>query len=368
MLKNLSLSQYLKQDLLLFDTACVHVNMAPTTKSAKSKFEHQVKQKRICEREKQLREAVQYCITNNCRGSAAISAGVCPKIKSRITIDKRLDGVLPIGKEKEYCQVLTNAEEDLLVQFVKHKCQALQPTKRRELNQIIIKMLKLRAATNKKMKGGRKYIPLSDSAKSALSRGHVGRAFCVRFDMKHADITQRHPSPVSLKRVLACTKEMAMSHLDNLAEELIAAGIFTNAVQLEPGVWEGNIDTSRIYNHDETPQFVRYGQGGAAPELVYCEKGKECKQYVAENRECVTVHPFVSLDGSLVLCHVIFKGEAINSNMVTSNAVEKIDNLFISTTESGSQDGRSCYEVHKFFNSNVADDSKKPLVMLTDGH
>ena len=67
-----------------------------------------------------------------------------------------------------------------------------------------------------------------------------------------------------------------MEHLVLHAEELITAGIFTNAVQFESVVWKGDIDTSRIYNHDETPQFVRYGHGGVAPELVYCEMGKEC--------------------------------------------------------------------------------------------
>lgn len=91
------------------------VNMAPTKKPARSKFEHQVKQKRIYERQKHLRVAVQYCRRNNFRGSAAISAGVCPDIKDSRTINKRLDGVLLIGKEKEYCHVLTDAEEDLLV-------------------------------------------------------------------------------------------------------------------------------------------------------------------------------------------------------------------------------------------------------------
>ena len=147
---------------------------------------------------------------------------------------------------------------------------------------------------------------------------------------------------------------MAISHLDDLAAELILTGIFTNATQIETGVREGSIDTSRIYNHDETPQFVRYGDDGAAPGLVHCENGKECKQYISENRECVTIHPFVSLDGSLVLFHIIFMAESINSNMVTYNAVEKIENLYISTTENGSQDGRSLYEIYKYFNIKVA--------------
>ena len=106
----------------------------------------------------------------------------------------------------------------------------------------------------------------------------------------------------------------------------------------DPGVWEGKIDTSRIYNHDET-----------------------------ENRACVTIHPFVSPDGCITICHFILKGESITSNMITTNAVENIENLLKSTTESGSQDGRSCYEVYKFFN-HVIDDNKKTVVVLTDGH
>ena len=47
-------------------------------------------------------------------------------------------------------------------------------------------------------------------------------------------------------------------YLDDLAAELQSAGIFTNAKQLAPGAWEGDIDTTRIFNHDETPQFVNY--------------------------------------------------------------------------------------------------------------
>ena len=52
----------------------------------------------------------------------------------------------------------------------------------------------LRDATNKKMKDGRKYIPLSPATKTAVSRGCscTGSFFCMRFDEKHADITLIH--------------------------------------------------------------------------------------------------------------------------------------------------------------------------------
>ena len=42
-----------------------------------------------------------------------------------------------------------------------------------------------------------------------------------------------------------CTHAMTCKHLDDLAEELIILGIFSNAAQENHGVWTGNLDTSR---------------------------------------------------------------------------------------------------------------------------
>ena len=39
---------------------------------------------------------------------------------------------------------------------------------------------------------------------------------------------------------------MACNHLNDLAEELQAAGIMKNAEMIEDGVWQGDIDTSRF--------------------------------------------------------------------------------------------------------------------------
>ena len=61
------------------------------------------------------------------------------------------------------------------------------------------------------------------------------------------------------QKVFACTEAMVRQYLDDLAGELIWTGIFTNAKQIEPGVWTGRIDTSRMFNHDEMPQFIDYG-------------------------------------------------------------------------------------------------------------
>ena len=67
---------------------------------------------------------------------------------------------------------------------------------------------------------------------------------------------------------------MAKDYLDDLAKELIDIGIMTAATQKASGVWSGTIDPERIYNRDETPQFVNYGVNGRADGLVYCGKGE----------------------------------------------------------------------------------------------
>ena len=46
---------------------------------------------------------------------------------------------------------------------------------------------------------------------------------------------------------------MRCSHLNKLAEELLKTNIFIDVIKLETGVWQEDIDTTRVYNHDETP-------------------------------------------------------------------------------------------------------------------
>ena len=71
---------------------------------------------------------------------------------------------------------------------------------------------------------------------------------------------------------------MAVNHLDGLAEELIFCNIFANTKKLDNGVWTGEIDTTQVFNHDETPQFVNYAVDGSASGLVYAGKGDSCKK------------------------------------------------------------------------------------------
>ena len=68
--------------------------------------------------------------------------------------------------------------------------------------------------------------------------------------------------------------------------------------KITDSIWEGEIDTNRIFNHDETPQFLNYGVDGTSLGLVYAGKGETCKKMIRENRESVTINPFVSLSGN----------------------------------------------------------------------
>ena len=123
-------------------------------------------------------------------------------------------------------------------------------------------------------------------------------------------------------------KKWFCEHLDGVAEELIDCGIFTGAKKVEPGIWTGEIDTTRICNHDEMPQFIDYGvSSNASRALVYCGKGERCQKMKDENRECVTIQPYVNFAGEVIMGHVIFPGTCISSNMAPESTVEKIDNL-----------------------------------------
>ena len=58
-------------------------------------------------KERALIEAVEWCQLNGHRGWKAVNSGLFPGIKDPQTINKRLDGMIETGKEKDYCKILT---------------------------------------------------------------------------------------------------------------------------------------------------------------------------------------------------------------------------------------------------------------------
>ena len=278
-----------------------------------SKARNKIQREIINVKEEQLNNAVSWCRENNRRGWAAINSGLFPLIKDLRTINKRLDGEIRSGEEKNYCSILTNEEEISVVRFLKNKNCCFQGLNKLKTTKMILNILGLRQHYNQKYKGERGFVKLSKHAKDALARKKLGRAFWDRFDAKHPSLVKKRQGTISVKRAISCTHEMAANHLDDLAAELINAGIFTNAKKNGPGEWSGDIDTTRIFNHDETPQFVNYGVDGTPKGLVYAEKGGGCKKLIQENRECVSIDPFVSVSGEIALCHVIFNSKSYGS-------------------------------------------------------
>ena len=99
-----------------------------------------------------------------------------------------------------------------------------------------------------------------------------------------------------------------------MAEELIACGIMTNYEKIDEVVWEGLIDTTRLFNFDETPQFINYGVDGTQSGRVYASRGESCKKMVRENRESVTICPVVSLSGKYLFFIFFYKVPRQSSN------------------------------------------------------
>ena len=55
---------------------------------------------------------------------------------------------------------------------------------------------------------------------------------------------------------------MAIEYLDELAWLLIEVGITPELKRSATGVWEGSIDLTRIWAHNETPQFINFNASG----------------------------------------------------------------------------------------------------------
>ena len=105
--------------------------MAPRRFLADSKQKAKERKQTTDKRKQQLEHAINYCELNNCRRAKAINAGICPLIKSRATIDRRLDNPdnQNIGRRND-SSILTSEEEKSLVRFIKNKNRAGSSTKR----------------------------------------------------------------------------------------------------------------------------------------------------------------------------------------------------------------------------------------------
>lgn len=343
--------------------------MAPRfqfVKRHRSAADDVILERRTSEKRGQYTAAVRYCIDNNCKGYAALKTGQFGLIKDPRTINRRLEKTIVTGEEKGHLKILTSNEEECLVRYLVNRNRACRGLSRAETEKLILDMLKVKDHINKTSR--KDFVKLTDNAKKALIKNRIGRGFWRRFDIAHPDVKRKKPGNVSINRALSCTRDMAAIHLDELATELIEVGIFTNAERIDAGVWTGDIDTSRIIAHDETPQFINYGPDKRA-KLVYCGTGEECHKLTKENRECVTIQPFSTFSGEMILVQVIFAGKGVSSHMCPQVAVDSIKNLMISTTEYGVSTHESLLDAYKVIETQLTQANiQHPVVIISDGH
>ena len=109
-----------------------------------------------------------------------------------------------------------------------------------------------------------------------------------------------------------------------MAKELIDAGIFTNTKQVAPEVWTGKINTSRVFNNDETPQFINYGVDGTPNGLVYAGRGESCKRMINENRECVTINPWFLCQGLFAFAKLFLAQQASQITWLQKQSLRRL--------------------------------------------
>ena len=85
---------------------------------------------------------MKYCKENSCRGHVALKTGRFPPIKDRETFNRRMDGKIVNGREKSYCTILTNFEEQSIVNFVKNKNRCMLGLSKKELEKLILDVLR----------------------------------------------------------------------------------------------------------------------------------------------------------------------------------------------------------------------------------
>ena len=348
----------------------------PTQKKQKRhNSQHQEKEnrKKMDAKKKEIEEAVAYCRENNCKGYKAISDLNLQYCKDPRTINAHLERDYEAGKKR---QMLTEQEEKSLVRFLINKNRACQGLNENQIAGVVLNILRVRKENNRRLLHGGwdKKTPLSNAAKQALEKNYVGHSFFRRLRAAHPELKPKNRHKVSVKRGLRCTEDMAIEYLDELAKLLIEVGIAPDLKQKSPGIWEGKVDVSRIWAHDETPQFINFNASGQSKKKIYAGSGDDCAELAKENRESVTVQPFSNFAGELTMVQVVFAGAGFTSHMCPKSAAGKIPNLLISVNQHGCSTGDTLYSAYKELFATVISPRRQPgkedeaHVIIADGH
>jgi len=338
---------------------------------AKSRAELELKVKKRTERDRQLDLAFEAheneVKTSGATGAFGRTLNIAKErnwnLVTKTTFMRRLQArATDAQASRSRTAILTPHEEDLLVQYIRMKNLAAQALSRKEIRDTILKLLARREMVN--AAGGSRPIPLSTAAQQALDTGNIGKSFWVRFYTTHPTLKQGTATKASRKRTGACTRETAQAHLDGLAAELKAVGIMD-----EDGFI---VFPERIFNADETPQFMNYG---SSPRTATCtgEKGGAITKYTEEARVSVTLTPFISLDGKCPLLQVIWQSAYVTAETLSKSIFDKFRSagtrLLQSAAAKGYQTGASWLHALKAFDEYLDKEKiQRPVVLMLDGH
>ena len=276
--------------------------------------------------------------------------------KDARTINAHLEKEVVAGDKQ---RILTVNEERTLVRYLINRNRACQGLSADQVSGVVLNILKVRKERNgrhsAKLCITGKRIALSENAKKALQNNKVSRSFFRRLQAEHPEIKPKNRHKVSVKRGLKCTREMAIDYLDALAQLLIEVEIAPDLRKTAPGIWEGDVDVTRIWAHDETPQFINYKVSGQSKKKIFAGSGDDCAELSKENRESVRVQPFSNFARHLAMVQVVFAGAGMTNHMCSKSAAEKIPNLLVSVNESGCTTGDTLLAAYKeLFNSTIS--------------
>ena len=327
--------------------------------------------KKMNAKKTEIEHAVKYCRQFNCKGYRAIKELGLKYIKDARTINNHLQGKVITGDEKKDQRILTEKEEQSLVKYLINRNRPCQGLTDKQVEGVVLNILQVRQQHFKK--GGRnRGAPLSANAKLAIKKKRIGRSFFRRLNTRYPILKRKSQQKVSAKRGLRCTRETAVEYIDEIAELMIELGIAPELKKQEPGIWNGAIDLTRIWAHDETPQFINFSSTGQSKKKIYAGSGHDCSIMTKENRESVTVHPFSNFAGDLAMCQIIFSGTGITSHMCPPAAADKIKNLLISVNQKGCSTGETLLSAYKELTTIIDQKKAHPGtetdLLIADGH
>ena len=334
----------------------------------KSAAEYQLNKQHAAEYERQMDGALAYLEAEDEAGQIkgavdrALTSQRWPLVK-RASLFQRWKVRDAAVKKSDGRSILSEGEEELLVNWIKQKNDAHQSVSRTEIESTVIAMLQLRRETNRR---GGTIIPLSNAALQTLLHGKLSQIFFTRFFADHPELNEGTASQTSQRRTGACTRGTAEKHIAGLVKVLTELGIMEADGTISPE------NCRRIFNCDETPQFINYAVCVRTLRRVGV-KGKRPTKYRKEVRESVTISPMISLDGQCALVQVLFAEKHITREQVSAEIFKLFrdagSKLVVGATEKGYQTSRSWLDFLTIFDKWLTEFGiVRPVVLLLDGH